>query len=91
MLNYDGTVAYELDHDDQTKTVDGYPSDINDENFQGNAMVEFPKMYFARWTDSDGKHSHVRISNIQLPDEVDSAGKSVASYHCYAHMTDVTA
>lgn len=90
MLNYDGTVAYELDHDDQTKTVDGYDSNISDEKFDGNAMVEFPKMYFARWTDSDGKISHVRISNIQLPDEVDSAGKSVASYHCYAHMTDIT-
>ena len=88
MLNYDGTVAYELDHDDQTKTVDGYPSDINDEKFGGNAMVEFPKMYFARWTDSDGKISHIRISNIKLPDEVDSAGKSVASYHCYAHNVD---
>lgn len=88
MLNYDGTVAYELDHDDQTKNVDGYPSDINDENFEGNAMVEFPKMYFARWTDSDGKISHIRVSNIKLPDEVDSAGRSVASYHCYAHNTE---
>lgn len=92
MLNSDGTVAYELDHNDQTYKLDSIgaapTSDISNQDFDGNAMVEFPKMYFARWTDADGKISHVRISNLKLPDEVDSSGKSVAKYYCYAHNVD---
>ena len=95
MLNYDGTVAYELDHDDQTykKELDSsgtkVASDISNQNFTGNAMVEFPKMYFARWTDSDGKISHIRISNTDLGNVTDSSGNILATYKCYAHITDV--
>lgn len=95
MLKSNGEVDYELDHDDQTIRVNGLPSDISNLDYNGNAMVEFPKMYFARWTDApttiDGRTvtiSHVRISNMQLNPETDSAGNVVAEYKCYAHMTD---
>lgn len=91
MLKYDGTVAYELDHNDQSKKLDGTASDISNESYDGNAMVEFPKMYFARWTDSDGKISHVRISNIKLYDIRDKNNNVLAKYECYAHMTEVGA
>lgn len=95
MLNYDGTVAYELDHNDQTykKDLDSsgakVASDISNQDFAGNAMVEFPKMYFARWTDSDGKISHIRISNTDLGNVTDGRGNILATYKCYAHITDV--
>ena len=86
MLNMDGTVAYELDHSNQTLRIDGITaSDISDATKNMNAMVEFPKMYFKRWTDTqviDGitrTVSHVRICNIKLEDD----------YKCYAHITDV--
>ena len=89
MLKYDGTVDYELDHNDQTKKLDGTASDISNQDFDGNAMVEFPKMYFARWTDSNGEWSHVRVSNVNLGDIEDDYGNVVATYKCYAHLTDV--
>lgn len=86
MLNTDGTVAYELDHNNQTLRIDGItPSDISDETKNMNAMVEFPKMYFKRWTDTQIINgitrtiSHVRICNVQLDD----------NYKCYAHITDI--
>lgn len=46
MLNYDGTVAYELDKNDYTKKKDGTASDVANENFAGNAMVGIPKVYW---------------------------------------------
>lgn len=86
MLNLDGTVAYELDHDNQTLQIDHTtPSDISDETKDMNAMVEFPKMYFKRWTDTQKIKdktrtvSHVRVCNVKLDED----------YKCYAHMTDV--
>lgn len=76
MLKYDGTVDYELDHDDQTKKLDGTPSDISNTSYGGNAMTEIKKMYFKRWEDDAGQH--VRISNKQLD----------LLFKCYAHMYD---
>lgn len=76
MLKYDGTVDYELDHDDQTKKKGGGTSDISNTSYAGNAMVEFPKMYFKRW-EADGIQ-HVRVSDQQID----------SSYKCYQHMYD---
>lgn len=76
MLKYDGTVDYELDHEDQTKKYNGGASDISNTSYAGNAMVEFPKMYFKRWEDSEGEH--VRLSDTQIDD----------SFLCYQHMYD---
>ena len=53
MLKYDGTVDYELNHDDQTKKLDGTTeSDISNTSYGGNAMVEVSKMWFKRWEDT---------------------------------------
>lgn len=41
MLRSDGTVAYYLDENDYTKKADGTPSDISNEAFDGNAMMEW--------------------------------------------------
>ena len=76
MLKYDGTVDYELNHDDQTKKLDGTDSDVGNTAYEGNAMVEFPKMYFKRWQDLDGKH--MRVSDQKVDDD----------YKCYQHMYD---
>ena len=76
MLKYDGTVDYELDHDDQTKKLDGTTSDISNTSYGGNAMVEIKKIYFKRWEDDKGQH--VRMSNKQLD----------SLFKCYAHMYD---
>lgn len=77
MLKYDGTVDYELNHDDQRYKLDGVTaSDVANSSYAGNAMVEFPKMYFKRWEDESGQH--VRVSDQQIDSD----------YKCYQHMYD---
>ena len=46
MLKSDGTVAYYLDPDDYTKKADGTASDVADDTFDGNAMMEWPMIWF---------------------------------------------
>lgn len=46
MLRYDGTVAYYLDPDDYTKKADGTPSDVGNAAFEGNAMMEWPLIWY---------------------------------------------
>ena len=46
MLNSDGTVAYYLNPDDYTKKADGTPSDVANPDFDGNAMMEWPLIYY---------------------------------------------
>ena len=41
MLKYDGTVAYYLDENDETKKADGTASDVANTAFDGNAMIEW--------------------------------------------------
>ena len=65
MLNFDGTVAYELNHDNQNYKLDGSTaSDISDSSKSMNAMVEFPKRYIKRWT--SGSVAYFRISRMKL-------------------------
>lgn len=46
MLRYDGTVAYYLDPNDYTKKADGTASDVADTSFGGNAMMEWPLIWY---------------------------------------------
>lgn len=73
MLNYDGTVAYELDKNDYTKKVDGTDSDITNLTFAGNAMVGIPTVWVKREM-IDG-YEYVYICDKQLDE----------TYHAYAH------
>lgn len=50
MLRSDGTVAYYLDENDETKKEDGTPSDVGNPDFDGNAMVEFGRDGHLIWT-----------------------------------------
>lgn len=73
MLNFGGTVAYELNHNNQTLKAAGGASDISNQNTTMNAMVEFPKRYFKRWTDGDGDaeplKGHYRTSRLKLGED----------------------
>lgn len=46
MLRYDGTVAYYLDPNDESKKMDGTPSDVSNADFEGNAMSQNPATYW---------------------------------------------
>ena len=77
MLNYDGTVAYELDRNDYTKKLDGSASDVANDSFAGNAMVGIPTV----WVKVDtrvARKPKFYFSNKQLDGD----------YKAYAHHDD---
>lgn len=66
MLTYGGLSIYRLDPNDYTKILQGGDSGVADTRFEGNAMMEWPKIYTKRWTttDSDGNEIyHFRCSD----------------------------
>lgn len=67
MLNSNGTVAYYLDPDDYTKKSGGEASDVTNTSFDGNAMIEWPKIFTKRW-EADGVY-HFRCSDVQVDDD----------------------
>lgn len=75
MLKNDGTVDYELDHDDQTKKLDGTASDVANSSYAGNAMVEFADTF--KWVKryEDSAYEYVIFSNVQFDSD----------YKCFAH------
>jgi len=46
MLKSDGTVDYYLDENDYTKKTDGTPSDVANPDYDGNAMMEWGKIWY---------------------------------------------
>lgn len=75
MLKSDGTVDYYLDPNDYTKKADGTASDIADSNYDGNAMMEWGKIWYkfaGGETDGEG---YFYVSNVQIDD----------SYHCWCN------
>lgn len=74
MLKYDGTVDYYLDPDDYTKKADGTASDVANASYEGNAMVEFPTIYFKRWQVND--KAYCVISDKKLSSD----------FQAFAHM-----
>ena len=61
MLTYAGKVVHYLNPNDYTRKVDGSVSKIADSSFDGNAMMEWPKIYTKRW-ESNGVY-HFRCSD----------------------------
>lgn len=74
MLKYDGTVDYELDHNNQTLKLDGTNSDVANTSYNGNAMVEFREWKWVKRY-QDANYEYVIFSNVQYDD----------TYHAYAH------
>ena len=66
MLNSNGTVAYYLNPDDYTKKSGGEASDVTNTSFDGNAMIEWPKIFTKRW-EADGIY-HFRCSDAPEDD-----------------------
>lgn len=75
MVRYDGTVDYYLDREDYTKKEDGTSSDISNQNYNGNVMLEIPKIYW-KIIDSGNDKITVYISDNKVDD----------NYVCYAHI-----
>ena len=75
MLKYDGTVDYYLDSNDYSKKLDGTVSDVSNIDYPGNAMVEFPLIYYKMSSDDSGT-ADIYISNYKADDD----------YKCWANI-----
>lgn len=63
-LKFDGTIDYYLNPNDYSKKLDGTPSDIFDENYNGNFMVMIPLCWVKRWMDSN--YEYFLVSDRQV-------------------------
>lgn len=70
MLKFDGTVGEYLNPNDYSKTITGEASNVSNRLYEGNAMMEWGKIWTKRWEDEDGIY-HFRCSNEKLDDEYD--------------------
>ena len=86
MLKKNGTVDYELNHDDTTKKLDGSDSDISNADYDGNAMVEFRKYRWVSRKTIDG-YDYVRFANYKVDDTfednafIDESGKQKLAFY----------
>lgn len=86
MLKKNGTVDYELNHDDTTKKLDGSDSDISNADYDGNAMVEFRKYRWVSRKTVDG-YDYVRFANYKVDDTfednafIDESGKQKLAFY----------
>lgn len=75
MLKYDGTVDYYLNPNDYSKKLDGTPSDISNDKYEGNAMVQIPKVYW-KIVDNGDKTANVYVSDKKIDSD----------FHCWSHI-----
>ena len=73
MLRTDGTVDYELNHENHALKLDGTPSAVASTAYGGNAMSEIPLIWVKRW--SQNNYDFVVFCETQYDD----------TYHAYAH------
>lgn len=75
MVKYDGTVDYYIDPDDYTRKADGSPSDVGNPNYEGNAMMEWPLIWWKYEAGTEDGEGYFYVANNQ----VDS------TYHCWCN------
>lgn len=73
MVKTDGTVDYELNHENHALKLDGTPSDIATTSYGGNAMSEIPLIWVKRY--SKNNYDFVVFCETQYDD----------TYKAYAH------
>ena len=73
MVKNNGTVDYYLDENDFKKKANGTNSDVTNTSYGGNAMMQFPTIYFKRWEDECYQYCY--ISDVKIDN----------NYKAYAH------
>jgi hypothetical protein len=85
MVKSNGTVDYYLDPNDYTKKADGTASDINDLTYDGNAMMEWPLIWWKYEADPDDQYGgNFYVSNTQI----DSSYECWCNYDCDNNITE---
>ena len=69
MLKSDGTVDYYLDPNDYTKKADGTASDIANSSYDGNAMMEWPLIWYKFEAGTAGGEGYFYCSNYQVDED----------------------
>lgn len=68
MLKFNGEVDYYLDPNDYSKKEDGTASDISNTDYNGNVMLEFPKIYYKYVPSASGNDGDFYVSNEKIDD-----------------------
>lgn len=76
MLKFDGTVDYYLDPDDYSKKADGTVSDYNNLAYGGNAMMEFPLIWYKFVAGTAEGEGYFYCSNHRVDD----------TYKCWSNI-----
>ena len=76
MVKYDGTVDYYLNPNNYKQKEDGSASDVANANYEGNAMMEFPKIWYKFEPGSEDGEGYFYCSNVK-PDD---------TYHCWCNI-----
>ena len=76
MVKFDGTVDYYLNPDNYKEKEDGSPSDVANADYEGNAMMEFPKIWYKFAPGSEDGEGYFYCSNVK-PDD---------TYHCWCNI-----
>ena len=70
MVLYDGTVDYYLDPNDYTLKADGTASDVADDTYGGNAMMEWPKIWMKIVPDeSDDTSASIYFAPVKVDND----------------------
>lgn len=83
MLNYDGTVAYYLNPNDYSKKADGSASDVANADFEGNAMMEWPLIWYRFRSEGGSGQWSLSVSNEQ----VDSDYECWCNHDCNGNIS----
>lgn len=75
MLKFDGTVDYYLDPNDYSKKLDGTDSDYNNLAYEGNAMMEWPLIWYKFEAGTAKGEGYFYVSNKKVDD----------SYQCWCN------
>jgi hypothetical protein len=76
MLKYDGTVDYYLNPNDYSQKADGTASDYNNLAYDGNAMMEFPLIWYKFVQGTESGEGYFYCSNRKVDD----------SYKCFSNL-----
>lgn len=76
MVRYDGTVDYYLNPNNYKEKEDGSASDVANADYEGNAMMEFPKIWYKFEEGSEEGEGYFYCSNVK-PDD---------TYHCWCNV-----
>ena len=75
MLKSNGKVDYYLDPNDYTKKLDGTASDISNPNYDGNAMMQWPKIWFKYVKGAKEGQGYFYVANY----------KADGNFHCWCN------